>query len=112
MLDWDVFVRVDSTVYSIFGSSLLSLPGAPSIVNLTSENVTLANITNTVVTPTQTVLSTTAGPMEVNLTFLNPVEVHLNGLILLNPTLTSLLSQEIGSSNRYRSRTFLSRRHR
>lgn len=35
-----------------------------------------ANITNTVVMPTQTILTAEAGPIQVNLTFINPVEVR------------------------------------
>ena len=34
------------------------------------------NVTDTVITPTQTVVAAQAGPMQVNLTFLNPIEVR------------------------------------
>ncbi|KAH8997909.1 hypothetical protein EDB92DRAFT_1792338 [Lactarius akahatsu] len=55
-----VHVRVDNITYAFLGSS-------PSV------NGTV-NLTNTVITPTQTKLTAQAGPMEFNLTFLNPIE--------------------------------------
>ncbi|KAI0290746.1 hypothetical protein B0F90DRAFT_1652294 [Multifurca ochricompacta] len=60
ILGWSVLVRVDGITYSFLGG----VPGVNATVNLT----------NTVVTPTQTVLSAEAGNMQVNLTFLNPIE--------------------------------------
>ncbi|KAH9021639.1 hypothetical protein EDB84DRAFT_1580788 [Lactarius hengduanensis] len=65
ILGWSVFVRIDGSTYSFLGG----FPGNTG----TSVNVTV-NITETVITPTQTVVSAQAGPMEFNLTFLNPIE--------------------------------------
>jgi len=56
-------VHVDSLTYRFLGA-----PEEPFV------NV---NVTNMVVTPTQTVISAQAGPMQVDLTFLNPIEVRL-----------------------------------
>ncbi|KAI9464136.1 hypothetical protein BJY52DRAFT_1115258 [Lactarius psammicola] len=55
-----VHVRVDSVTYSLLGYS----PSVNGSVNLT----------NTVITPTQTKLTAQAGAMQFNLTFLNPIE--------------------------------------
>ncbi|KAH9000737.1 hypothetical protein EDB86DRAFT_2802105 [Lactarius hatsudake] len=65
ILGWSVFVRIDGSTYSFLGG----FPGNTG----TSVNATV-NITETVITPTQTVVSARAGPMEFNLTFLNPIE--------------------------------------
>ncbi|KAF8273676.1 hypothetical protein EI94DRAFT_1167505 [Lactarius quietus] len=62
ILGWVVFVRIDGLTYSVLGDE-------PT----TSLNGT-ANVTDTVITPTQTVVTAQAGPMQVNLTFLNPIE--------------------------------------
>jgi hypothetical protein len=56
-----VLVRVDNTTYSLLG--------IPSPINVTS------NLTNMVISPTQTQLTVEAGPMQFNLTYLNPIEV-------------------------------------
>ncbi|KAH9063193.1 hypothetical protein EDB87DRAFT_1558504 [Lactarius vividus] len=61
ILSWSVLVRIDGSTYSFLG-------GAVTSVNATVD------ITDTVITPTQTVVSAQAGPMEFNLTFLNPIE--------------------------------------
>ncbi|KAH8997962.1 hypothetical protein EDB92DRAFT_2111814 [Lactarius akahatsu] len=60
ILGWAVLVRIDGLTYSVLGNE----PG----LNGT------ANVTDTVITPTQTVIATQIGPMQVNLTFLNPIE--------------------------------------
>ncbi|KAI0267487.1 hypothetical protein BC834DRAFT_822335, partial [Gloeopeniophorella convolvens] len=60
ILGWSALVRVDGLTYSFLG-------------NVPSVNATV-NLTNTLVTPTQTVVTAVAGPMQVNLTFLNPIE--------------------------------------
>ncbi|KAH9063197.1 hypothetical protein EDB87DRAFT_1805777 [Lactarius vividus] len=60
ILGWVVFVRIDGLTYSVLGDEH-SLNGT-------------ANVTDTVITPTQTVVATQIGPMQVNLTFLNPIE--------------------------------------
>jgi hypothetical protein len=56
-----VLVRVDNTTYSLLGY--------PYSINVTS------NLTNTVISPTHTQLTVEAGPMQFNLTYLNPIEV-------------------------------------
>ena len=63
--NWLALVRVDGVTYSFvtFGSSY-----------------NIVNLTNVVVTPTQTILAAQAGPMQVNLTFLNPIEVRFSFL--------------------------------
>jgi hypothetical protein len=65
-LGWSVLVRIDGLTYSLLGD----VPGASASLNGT------ANVTDTVITPTRTVVVTQAGPMQVNLTFLNPIEVR------------------------------------
>ncbi|KAH9018064.1 hypothetical protein EDB85DRAFT_1874040 [Lactarius pseudohatsudake] len=55
-----VLVRVDNITYSLLGY--------PYYINVTS------NLTNTLISPTQTKLTSEAGPMQFNLTFLNPIE--------------------------------------
>ena len=57
-------MRVDGITYSFLGDTLL--------VNNT------VNLTNVAVTPTQTMVAARAGPMQVNLTFLNPIEVRFH----------------------------------
>ena len=66
MQDLRIFVRVDNTTYSIIG--LAHYPNS-------TEGVS-ANITNRIISPTQITTIATAGPMQVNVTFLNPVEVR------------------------------------
>ena len=56
-------MRVDGLTYSFLGDETLVVNGT-------------ANLTNVVVTPTQTVVAAQAGPMQVNLTFLNPIEAR------------------------------------
>ena len=68
MQDLRVFVRVDNTTYSIIG--LAHYP------NSTEGDAVSANITDRVISPTQIITVATAGPMQVNVTFLNPVEVR------------------------------------
>jgi hypothetical protein len=72
ILGWAVLVRVDGLTYSFLGAENLG------ILNGT------VNLTNIVVTPTQTVVSAQAGPMQVNLTFLNPIEVRFHSSITFN----------------------------
>ncbi|KAH9036047.1 hypothetical protein EDB83DRAFT_1770629 [Lactarius deliciosus] len=59
-LNMPVLVRVDNITYSLLGY--------PYYINVTS------NLTNTLISPTQTKLTSEAGPMQFNLTFLNPIE--------------------------------------
>jgi hypothetical protein len=62
-LGWSVLVHVDSLTYRFLGAA--------------EEPFVNVNVTNMVVTPTQTVISAQAGPMQVDLTFINPIEVCL-----------------------------------
>jgi hypothetical protein len=55
-------VRVDNITYSLLGD--------PSPINVFS------NLTNTVISPTQTQFTAEAGGMQFQLTFLNPIEVR------------------------------------
>ncbi len=61
-LNLPVLVRVDNITYSLLGY-------------LYPIDVT-SNLTNTVISPTQTKITSEAGPMQFNLTFLNPIEVR------------------------------------
>ncbi|KAH9027629.1 hypothetical protein EDB85DRAFT_2091843, partial [Lactarius pseudohatsudake] len=60
VLNLVVLVRVDNSTYLFLGNS--------STVNTT------VNLTDVVISPTQTKLTAEAGPMQINLTFLNPIE--------------------------------------
>ncbi|KAH9180830.1 hypothetical protein EDB89DRAFT_1840505 [Lactarius sanguifluus] len=60
VLNLVVLVRVDNSTYLFLGNA--------STVNTT------VNLTNVAVSPTQTKLTAEAGPMQINLTFLNPIE--------------------------------------
>ena len=64
-----------------------------------------ANITNRVVTPTQITLIAQTGPMQINISFLNPVEVRSKFFSSLNLDSLSVFSQRIGSGNQYPSHT-------
>ena len=68
-------MRIDGLTYSLLGD----VSGASASLNGT------ANVTDTVITPTRTVVVTQAGPMQVNLTFLNPIEVRSYLRSLLSP---------------------------
>ena len=81
-----VHIRVDNITYSFIGDS-----------GLVNGSV---NLTNIVISPTQTKLTAKAGPMQCNLTFLNPIEVRTKycgrKFIICSRFHSSL---EIGSSN-------------
>ncbi|KAH9968154.1 hypothetical protein BC827DRAFT_1122730 [Russula dissimulans] len=62
ILGWSVLVRVDGTTYSFLGDPV------SSVVNGT------VNQTSVVVTPTRTIVTAQAAQMQVNLTFLSPIE--------------------------------------
>jgi len=98
-------VRVDGAAYSILGKSSYSFISQ-------QLNVSDANVTNRVMTPTQITLTAQAGPMRVNVTFFNPVEVRSRFFNPLNLYSLSPFSQGIGSGNQYPSHTSLSRRCR
>ena len=69
-------MRVDGVTYSVLGDA------RSSVVNGT------ANLTDIVITPTQTVVTSQVGPMQVNLTFLNPIEVRLDSSVCFKHILT------------------------
>jgi hypothetical protein len=68
VLGWSVLVRVDGLTYSFLGDETLVVNGT-------------VNLTNIVITPTQTVVAGKAGPMQVNLTFLIPIEVRFHSSV-------------------------------
>ena len=71
-------MRIDGAAYSILGMPSYRL-------NQYQLNASDANVTNRVMTPTQITLIAQAGPMQVNVSFFNPVEVrskHSNSLNL------------------------------
>ena len=91
-------MRVDGAAYSILGK--------PSYSFISQQlNVSDANITNRVTTPTQIIITAQAGPMQVNVTFLNPVEVRSKFFDSLNFNSLCLFSQGIGSGNPFLSHT-------
>src|SRR6266851_5758109 len=92
----------------ILGSSVYPTGNSSAGSLLLPTKIFLASVKNTVVTPTQVILIAVAGPMQVNLTILNPIEVYFDSLDSFNSHLRTHLSQEIGSSNRFHSHTFLS----
>ncbi|KAH9079604.1 hypothetical protein EDB83DRAFT_2216395 [Lactarius deliciosus] len=60
--DWDpILVRVDNKTFGFLGPGL-------------DPTISLVNLTNVESSPTQTLLTAEAGPMQINLTFLNPIE--------------------------------------
>jgi hypothetical protein len=88
-----VLVRVDAITYLFLGYA--------NTINVT------VNLTNTLITPTQTKLIADAGNMQFNLTFLNPIEVRAIGdIYLLLLLLNFFYSPETGSSNQCHSHTF------
>jgi hypothetical protein len=99
-LGWSVLVRVDGLTYSFLGDVL------PNLYNGT------VNFTSIAVTPTQTVVTARAGPIQVNITFLNPIEVRVHSSVTFNVYIRIILSPEIGSSNPSHSHTWLSPRTR
>jgi hypothetical protein len=98
VLGWSVLVRVDGLTYSFLGDVL------PNLYNGT------VNFTSIAITPTQTAVTARAGPMQVNLTFLNPIEVRCHSSVTFNDYIHIILSPEIGSSNPSHSHTWLSPR--
>jgi len=98
-------VRVDSIAYCILGQNCYHYtPPRQGDLLLYPTNVT-----NRVITPTQITLTVEAGPMQVNVTFFNPIEVLFESYKSLNVHLHVLSSLEIGSDSQYHSHTFLSR---
>jgi hypothetical protein len=98
-LGWSVLVRVDGLTYSLLGDTLS---------NIDNYTVVTAESTNTVLTPTQTILAARAGPMQVNLTFLNPIEVRIHSSVTSDVYICITSSPETGLSNPPHSLTWLS----
>ena len=96
ILGWSVLVRVDGLTYSFLGAVY------PSLHNGT------VNFTSIAITPTQAVFTAQAGPMQVNLTFLNPIEVRFHSSVTFSLCIRIILSPKIGSSNPSHSHTWLS----
>ncbi len=90
-------MRVDGTAYSILGRAIYNFGTQP--------NISDAGVTNRVMTPTQVTLTAQAGPMQINVSFLNPVEVRSTFFNSLNLDSLTLFSQGIGSGNQYPSHT-------
>ena len=86
-LGWSVLVRVDDLTYSFLGD-----------VNSNLYNGTV-NFTSIAITPTQTMVTAQAGPMQFNLTFLNPIEVRFPSSVTFNVYIRIIVSPKIGSSN-------------
>jgi len=81
ILGWALFARIDGVTYSLLG--------AEPNVNGT------ANRTNIVITPTRTLVVAQAAHMELNLTFLSPIEVRLTPLFLSTPIYPSFTAWRI-----------------
>ncbi|KAH9040733.1 hypothetical protein EDB85DRAFT_1858640 [Lactarius pseudohatsudake] len=60
--DLVVLVRVDNTTFTFLGDGVSD----PALIGV--------HLSNAVISPTQTVLTAEAGPVQINLTFLNPIE--------------------------------------
>ena len=72
-----VLIRVDDLSYSFLGNTLLSLYNG------------MVNFISIAITPMQTVVITQAGPMQVNFTFLNPIEVCFHSSVTFMSTYAS-----------------------
>jgi len=101
VLGLSVLVRVDNNqTYSILGDV------DPNLINGT------VNGTRILAGPSSTILSGQAGPLQVNLTFLNPIEVRsrssFHSFVNFNVYTRIILSPKIGSSNLFHSRICLS----
>jgi hypothetical protein len=100
-LGWNVLVNIDSITYVVLGPK-----------ETITEPFIYVNITDTTITPTQIVLTTQAGPMKINLTYLNPVEVRLQSSIPFIIHISIFQSPVISSGNLYRFHTSQSLQHR
>ena len=72
ILGWSVLVRVDNVTYSVLGSV---------VSNLVNGTVNLKSVR---FGPAGTSLGGQAGPMQVELTFLNPIEVRSHSSVTFN----------------------------
>ena len=95
-LGWSVLVRVDDLTYSFLGDV------NPNLINGTVNSISF------VVGPSSSILSGQTGPMLVNLTFLNPIEVRCHSFVHFNVYIPIISSPKIGSSNPSHSRICLS----
>jgi len=73
---WTLLARIDGLTYSLFGGEVNAVNGT-------------ANLTSIAITPTRTLVVAQAGHMELNLTFLSPIEVRLALLLLATSTYAS-----------------------
>jgi hypothetical protein len=89
-------VRVDNLTYLFLGDV------DPNLINGT------VNETNVMASPSSTILTGQAGPMQVSLTFLNPIEVRFHSSVTSNVYIRIILSPKIGLSNPSLSRICLS----
>ena len=96
ILGWTVLVRVDNQTYAFLGDA------DPTLLNGT------VNGTRILAGPSSTILCAQAGPLQVNLTFLNPIEVRSHSFVNFNVYIHIILSPKIGSSNLSHSRICLS----
>jgi hypothetical protein len=88
ILGWSVLVRVDNVTYSFLGDV------DPNLVNGTVN----LNSTYYAIGSTYTLLSGHAGPMQVNLTFLSPVEVCCHPFVISMPTYTLSKARRLGQT--------------
>ena len=75
VLGWSVLVRVDGLTYLFLGDV------DPSLIHATVHSTTFLN------KPSTTILAGYAGPMQVNLTFFNPIEVRSHSSLAFNVTI-------------------------
>jgi hypothetical protein len=88
ILGWSVLVRVDGLTYSFLGDV------APNLVNGTVK----LNSTFFAIGPTYTQLAGNAGPMQVTLRFLNPIEVCCHSFVTSMSTYTPSKAQRLGQA--------------
>ena len=99
IIGWSGKIRVDGTTFSWMGQD-----------NIGNGSAT---ITDVQITPTRSIFSMQAGPMNITVTFLSPVEVRTQSSLRahhMNPLLPG--SRMTGSSSRSRSRISPSKQHR
>jgi hypothetical protein len=77
-------VRVDGLTYSFLGNV------ASNLVNGTVNSTSLA------IGPARTVVFGQAGPMQVNLTFFNPIEVRSHSSVTFDVHICNIYSPKIG----------------
>ena len=65
ILGWYTAIQIGNQTYSLLGD-----PGDPAPPGLVTANLTVTSFT-----PTSTIFTYVAGPMNVNLTFLSPITV-------------------------------------